>query len=259
MKVVIFAGGHGTRLSEETSLRPKPMVEIGGKPILWHIMKTYATYGHTEFIICVGYKGYMIKEWFFHYYLHNANVTIDLATNSLTTHTAPREQWKVTLIDTGLDAGTANRLAAVQPYIGNEEFMLTYGDGVGDIDINALITFHKSHGKFATMTAVKPIGRFGVLHVDEAQKVISFQEKVESEKSRINAGFFVLRPDVFRYLPAEHTMWERQPMEQLASDGELMAYQHHGFWKPMDTLRDKTELEALWAQEGGAPWKIWTD
>jgi len=256
MKVVIFAGGRGTRLSEETILKPKPMVEIGTKPILWHIMKMYSAHGFNEFVICLGYKGYMIKEWFANYHLHNSDFTIDMSNNQIVYHRPHQENWKVTLVDTGWESGTAKRLELVKEYVGKEDFMLTYGDGVSDVDISALVDFHKDHGKVATITAIKPEGRFGALHIGEQNTVKHFAEKVDNEDNRINGGFFVLKPEVFNYLPKEDVMWEREPLEKLAKAGELVAYQHDGFWKAMDTLRDKIQLEELW-NRNNPPWKKW--
>lgn len=257
MKVVIFAGGRGTRISEESSLRPKPMIEIGGKPILWHIMKIYAAYGHTEFIICLGYKGWMIKEYFANYFLHNADITVDLSKNSLEVHNNFAEPFKVTLVDTGLDTMTAGRLKRVLPYIGNEPFMLTYGDGVCDVNINDLVALHKSTGKICTMTAIQATSRFGVIKMEEDGSIDSFEEKPEDSGTWINGGFFVVEPGIARYLKedADDVMWERQPMDDLARDGQISAYRHHDFWKCMDTLRDKEELEHLW--HSNPLWKKW--
>jgi glucose-1-phosphate cytidylyltransferase len=258
MKVVIFAGGQGSRLSEETVAKPKPMVEIGGKPILWHIMKIYSHYGFNEFIICLGYKGDLIKEWFANYFLHNSDITIDLKENSITTHQNNAENWKVTLIDTGLNSMTATRLAKVKDYIGNEDFMLTYGDGVSNVDIKKLLDFHKSHNKIATVTAVRPDGRFGILKVNqESGQVDGFVEKNEGRSEWINGGFFVLRPEVFSYLPEDDVMWEMGPMQKLSADKEIMAFVHDGFWKAMDTLRDKNQLDSIWNSEKPA-WKLWS-
>ena len=258
MKVVIFAGGLGTRISEETGVRPKPMVEIGGKPILWHIMKMYSSYGFNEFIICLGYKGYMIKEYFMHYYLHNSDITIELGSNKLDVHYTNAESFTVTLVDTGLNTKTAGRLKRVQKYIGNEEFMLTYGDGVSNINLEELLAFHHSHTKIATVTAVQPEGRFGSMELMNDGTVDHFKEKPKGDDKWINGGFFVLRPEVFDFLTGDmyNIMWEDDPMQQLASDHQLMAYKHHGFWKCMDAIRDKIELEALW-QNHEAKWKTW--
>lgn len=256
MKVVIFAGGVGSRLSEETNIKPKPMVEIGGKPILWHIMKIYSFYGYNEFIICLGYKGFMIKEWFSNYQMHNSDFTIDLSSNQVELHKPHAENWKITLVDTGSEAGTAKRLERVKSYIGNEDFMLTYGDGVGDVDLSALVDFHNKHGKIATVTAAQPEGRFGSMNINEDGQVIDFAEKVDHKGNWINSGFFILKPEVFNYLPSEDVMWEREPLEHLTKDNQLAAYKHSGFWKPMDTLRDKVQLEKMWTG-GNPPWKKW--
>lgn len=258
MKVVIFAGGLGTRIAEETDTRAKPMVEIGGKPILWHIMKIYSHFGFNEFIICLGYKGYLIKEYFMHYYLHNSDITIELGSNKLDVHYTNTESFTVTLVDTGLLTKTAGRLKQVQKYVGNEDFMLTYGDGVSDIDLNSLLAFHKSHGKVATVTAIQPEARFGGMELGEDGSVANFKEKPKGDGKWINGGFFVLRPEVFNYLDGnmEDIMWEDAPMEQLAKDKQLMAYKHSGFWKCMDAMRDKLELENMW-QNKQAKWKIW--
>ncbi|NOZ26377.1 MAG: glucose-1-phosphate cytidylyltransferase [Nitrospirae bacterium] len=256
MKVVILAGGLGTRLSEETIIKPKPMVEIGGKPILWHIMKIYSHYGFKDFIICLGYKGYMIKEYFANYFLHQSDVTIDLKRNSMEVHDSKAEAWKITLVDTGLNTMTGGRIKRVQKFIGNESFMLTYGDGVGNVNIDSLLSFHERHGRSATVTAVQPLGRFGAMHLDTEGSVLTFQEKPKGDGSWINGGFFVLEPEVFDYIEGDDTYWELEPLENLAKSGQLVAYKHHGFWKPMDTLRDKTELESLW-NSGKADWKVW--
>lgn len=258
MKVVIFAGGLGTRIAEETEARPKPMVEIGGKPILWHIMKIYSHFGFDEFIICLGYKGYLIKEYFMHYYLHNSDITIELGSNKLDVHYTDTESFKVTLVDTGLSTKTAGRLQRVQQYTGGEDFMLTYGDGVANIDLNDLLKFHRRHGKIATVTAVQPEARFGGMELDDSGSVTIFKEKPKGDGKWVNGGFFVLSPGVFDYLKGDMTevMWEDSPMERLALDKQLMAYKHTGFWKPMDALRDKLELEAMW-QNKQAKWKIW--
>lgn len=257
MKVVLLAGGFGTRISEESQLIPKPMIEIGEKPILWHIMKLYSYYGFNEFIICCGYKQHIIKEWFANYYLHNSDITLDFKSkNSMTTHNNAAEPWKVTLIDTGLNTMTGGRIKRIQEYIGNETFMLTYGDGVADIDINALIRFHQNNGRLATLTAVQPPGRFGLANINTNNEVLSFTEKPVGDGSWINGGFFVLEPQIFNYIDGDQTIWEREPMESLASQNQLMAYKHYGFWRPMDTLRDKNILENLW-DSGQAPWKTW--
>lgn len=256
MKAVILAGGLGTRLSEETSVKPKPMVEIGGKPILWHIMKQYSAHGINDFIICCGYKGYVIKEYFANYFLHMSDVTFDMQKNEMTVHRKRAEPWTVTLVDTGDNSMTGGRLARVAEHIKDEEaFCFTYGDGVGDIDIARTIDFHKSHGKKATLTATYPPGRFGALDI-QASKVNSFKEKPKGDGAMINGGFFVLSPEVLKYIDGDSTVWEQYPLNKLAEDGELMAYEHQGFWQPMDTLRDKVYLEELW-QSNKAPWKIW--
>ena len=256
MKAVILAGGLGTRLSEETATRPKPMVEIGGKPILWHILKMYAHHGVNDFVICCGYKGYLIKEYFANYFLHTSDVTFDMRNNRMDVHHKRAEPWMVTLVDTGDSSMTGGRLGRVAEYIKDEEdFCFTYGDGVSDVDIGATIAFHRSHGKAATLTAAYPPGRFGALDIQN-QQVKSFKEKPKGDGALVNGGFFVLSPKVLSYLRGDATIWEQEPMMQLASDGQLMAYQHHGFWQPMDTLHDKQTLESLWAS-GAAPWKKW--
>ena len=257
MKVVILAGGFGTRLAEETHSIPKPMVEIGGKPILWHIMKIYSTYGFNDFVICLGYKGYVIKEYFANYFLHNSDVTIDIKNNSMEIHNNYSEPWKVTLVDTGLNTMTGGRIKRVAKYLDDETFMLTYGDGVGDMNIKELVEFHKNHGKLATVTATQPEGRFGALKL-ENNKVANFAEKMDNRNSWINGGFFVLEPEVINYIKDDTTIWEREPLEKLSKDGELMAYFHNGFWKPMDKLKDKMELEEMWGS-GDAPWRIWDE
>jgi glucose-1-phosphate cytidylyltransferase len=256
MKVLILAGGLGSRLSEETTLKPKPMVEIGGKPILWHIMKIYSFYGYNEFIILCGYKGYMIKEYFAHYFLHTADLTIDMTTNDITHYNNNAEPWKVTLIDTGVETMTGGRIKRVQSYVGNEPFMLTYGDGVADINIHELVEFHKSHQKLITMTSVLPEGRFGALSIDNSNMVNSFQEKPKGDGSWINGGFFVCQPEVFNYLKSDKTVFEQSPLESLANEHELYTYKHYGFWKPMDTQRDKSQLEEL-IEKNKAPWIRW--
>lgn len=257
MKVVLLAGGFGTRLSEETELKPKPMVEIGGKPIIWHIMKIYSHYGYNDFVICCGYKGYYIKEYFANYFLHQADVTIDLGQNSVSIHKSNAEPWKITLVDTGMNTMTGGRIKRIQQFVNNEPFMLTYGDGVSDINVNALVDFHKKQGKYATLTAVQPSGKFGAIDISENGKVLSFQEKPKGDGSWINGGFFVLEPKIFDYIKeGENTIWERSPLEGLAKDGQLMSFKHTGFWKPMDTLRDRSELEEHWKTEK-APWKLW--
>lgn len=257
MKVVIFAGGRGTRISEESSLRPKPMIEIGGKPILWHIMKIYAAYGHTEFIICLGYKGWMIKEYFANYFLHNADITVDLAENAIQVHNNFAEPFKISLIDTGLDTMTAGRLKRVLPYVGDETFMLTYGDGVCNVDLDELVTFHRNSGKVCTMTAIQATSRFGVIKIEDDGTIDSFEEKPEDSGTWINGGFFVIEPSIEKYLPddADDIMWERYPMYTLAAEKQIAAYKHHDFWKCMDTLRDKEELEHLWHTQ--PLWKKW--
>ena len=256
MKAVILAGGLGTRLSEETSLKPKPMVEIGGMPILWHIMKSYSAHGINDFIICCGYKGYVIKEYFANYFLHQSDVTFDMRSNTMEVHRKRAEPWTVTLVDTGEDSMTGGRLGRVRKFIENDEaFCFTYGDGVGDIDITGSIAFHKKHGKAATLTATYPPGRFGALDIKSGQ-VMNFKEKPKGDGAMINGGFFVLNPKVLGYLGGDDTVWEQAPLQKLAEDGELMAFEHQGFWQPMDTLRDKHLLEELWAS-GNAPWKKW--
>ncbi len=257
MKVVLLAGGFGTRLSEETERKPKPMVEIGGKPILWHIMKLYGHYGFHEYVICLGYMGYVIKEYFLHYFEHMSDITVDLSCGSTAIHNSKSDPWKVTLVDTGLYTNTGGRIKRIQSFVGDEPFMLTYGDGVGDIAIDQLLQFHKAHGKAATVTAVKPMGRFGSLRIDDTGSVDEFVEKPAGDGSWINGGFFVLEPSVFSLIDSDQSIWERAPMEQLAKEGQLVAYRHEGFWKPMDTLRDKNELERLWEIKK-APWNVWS-
>ena len=257
MKVMLLAGGFGTRLSEETDIRPKPMVEIGGKPILWHIMKIYSTYGFNEFVVLLGYKGYYIKEYFANYFLHQSDVTIDMSNGSMEVHNNSSEPWKVTLIDTGLHAMTGARIKKAQKYIGNETFMLTYGDGVADIDIAKLVEFHKSHGKLLTMTSAQPDGRFGALNIDENNKVIEFKEKPKGDGSWINAGYFVCEPEVFEYIQDyDSVVFEQEPLKKLAKDGEIYTYKHDSFWMPMDTLRDKMKLNEMW-DSNKALWKTW--
>lgn len=256
MKVVILAGGFGTRLSEETVVRPKPMVEIGEKPILWHIMKTYAHYGYHDFVICLGYKGYYIKEYFANYFLYQSDVTIDLLHNSIQTHSSTSEPWKVTLVDTGLETMTAGRIKRCQKYIGNEPFMLTYGDGVADVKIPELVQFHQEKKCWVTVTAVQPDGRFGALNIEEGCAVNHFLEKPKGDGSWINGGFFVCQPEIFDYISKDSDIWEKNVMPQIAEKGKMCAFKHEGFWKPMDTLRDKHELEHLW-QSKQAPWKLW--
>jgi glucose-1-phosphate cytidylyltransferase len=255
MKVVILAGGLGTRIGEETSIRPKPMIEIGGKPILWHIMKIYSVHGISEFIICLGYKGYLIKEYFANYFLHMSDVTFDMAKNKMEVHQKNAEPWRVTLVDTGENTMTGGRLKRVRHYLEDEDFCFTYGDGVGDIDIFRLIEFHKENRTLATVTAIQPPGRFGSLDLSQ-QRVISFEEKPKGDGGWISGGFFILSPRVIDYITGDQTVWEREPMERLAREGQLAAYLHRGFWHAMDTLRDKVYLENLW-QSGTAPWKIW--
>jgi glucose-1-phosphate cytidylyltransferase len=255
MIAVILAGGMGTRISEETHLRPKPMIEIGGKPILWHIMKIYTAYGINDFIICLGYKGYIIKEFFSNYFLHMSDVTFDLEKNRLEIHTHKTEPWKVTLIDTGEGSMTGGRLKRIKKYLNNEDFCFTYGDGLSNIDLGRLIKFHRKQKTLATVTATQPPGRFGVLNVKN-NKVISFKEKPHRDSRWINGGFFVLSPKVIDYIQGDETVWENEPMEKLAREGQLSSYMHKGFWKPMDTLRDKNQLEKLW-NSGKAPWKVW--
>ena len=256
MKVVILAGGLGTRISEETGVRPKPMVEIGGKPILWHIMKVYSHHGFNDFIICLGYKGYMIKEYFSNYFLHTSDVTFDMRTNSMEVHQRFAEPWKVTLIDTGTDTMTGGRVRRVAPYLSDGPFHLTYGDGVSDVNISELAAFHKQHGKSATVTAIQPSGRFGALSFESGNNVKAFQEKPAGDGGWINGGFFVLDPKMIDRIAGDETVLEKEPLEGLARDNQLVAYRHSGFWQAMDTLRDKNHLEALW-QSGKAPWKLW--
>ncbi|QNL51720.1 glucose-1-phosphate cytidylyltransferase [Olivibacter sp. SDN3] len=255
MKAVILAGGYGTRISEESGVRPKPMVEIGGKPILWHIMKIYDTYGINEFIICCGYKGHVIKEYFANYALNHSDITFDLTKNSMEIHKNYNEPWKVTLVDTGYNSMTGGRLKRVKEYIGNETFCMTYGDGLSDVNLHALLSFHRAHGAWATLTAVQQPGRFGAFNLgSEEVKIDSFQEKPHGvQMPWINGGFFVLEPEVLDYIDGDDTIWEREPLENLAANGQLAAYRHEGFWQPMDTLRDKTVLDELW-KAGKAPW-----
>lgn len=257
MKVVILAGGYGTRISEESHLKPKPMIEIGEKPILWHIMKEYSHYGFNEFIICCGYKQHLIKEWFADYYLYNSDVTFDFANNNaMQIHNNVSEPWKVTLVDTGLDTMTGGRVKRVQKYIGDETFMLTYGDGVSDINIQELLQFHKTHGKMLTLTAINVEQRFGVLDIDEKDTILSFREKQKSDSSRINAGYMVCEPEIFDLIEGDATVFEKEPLETAARMGQLMAYKYDGYWQYMDTKRDKEKLDELW-KTGKAPWKIW--
>jgi len=255
MKVVILAGGLGTRLSEETSIRPKPMVEIGDKPVLWHIMKIYSHYGFNDFIICLGYKGFFIKEWFNNYYLHNSDVTFDLSKNKVSYPKNHCEKWKVTLVDTGDETMTGGRIKRIQEYVGNKTFMMTYGDGVGDVDIKELIRCHKKNKKIATVTAVTPEGRFGTLKINKERRVTCFSEKTDNQE-RINAGFFVLEPKIFDYLKGDDVFFEKEPLEKLAHNGQLQAFFHDGFWKPMDNLNDKNKLNDMWKNRQ-APWQIW--
>ena len=255
MKAVILAGGFGTRISEETHLRPKPMIEIGGKPILWHIMKIYSHYGLNEFIICCGYKGFMVKEYFANYFLHMSDVTFDFKENKMEVHRKNAEHWKVTLVDTGETTQTGGRLKRVRKYLDDQDFCFTYGDGVGDVDIKKLIEFHRNQKTLATVTAVQPTGRFGELDL-EKDKIVCFQEKPKADENWVSGGFFVLSPKVIDYIQGDETIWEREPVEKLAGEKQLSAFKHTGFWKPMDTLRDKIALEDLWKSKK-APWKVW--
>ncbi len=256
MKAVILAGGLGTRLSEETTVRPKPMVDIGGRPILWHVLKIYSQHGVNDFVICCGYKGYVIKEYFANYFLHMSDVTFDMQANSVHVHQKRAEPWRVTLVDTGDDSATGGRILRVADHVKDEAaFCMTYGDGVANVDISETIRFHQQHGKSVTVTATRPPGRFGALDIHDG-RVCSFQEKPQGDGGMINGGFFVLSPRVLGYLVDDHTAWEQQPLQRLAAEGEVMAYEHRGFWQPMDTLRDKSYLEELWAS-GKAPWKTW--
>ena len=255
MKAVILAGGLGTRISEETYLKPKPMIEIGGRPILWHILKLYSAHGINDFVICCGYRGYVIKEYFANYFLHMSDVTFDMKSNSMEVHQKNAEPWKITVVDTAEDTMTGGRLKRVAPYLGKESFCFTYGDGVGDVDVTSVIAYHKTSGKKATVTAVQPAGRFGMLDL-EGHSVTGFIEKPEGDGGWINGGFFVLEPSVLDFIDGDATIWEREPLQRLAAEGELHAYRHLGFWQPMDTLRDKQLLEELW-QSGKAPWKKW--
>ncbi|MBM5782420.1 MAG: glucose-1-phosphate cytidylyltransferase [Pelagibacterales bacterium] len=257
MKAVILAGGLGTRLSEETTTRPKPMVEIGGKPILWHIMKIYSAHGIKDFVICLGYKGYVIKEYFANYYLHMSDVTIDLSNNTSKIHNNYAEDWKVTLVDTGEETMTGGRIKRILPYVKDgENFCLTYGDGVADVNISKLIEFHKAHKKLATLTATKAPGRFGALNINNQNLITEFQEKPDGDGNFINGGFFVLSPKIIDYIEGDKTLFEQEPLKNLAKDNQLMSFKHSGFWQPMDTLRDKAQLESLW-QAGKAPWRVW--
>lgn len=256
MKTVILCGGRGTRISEETETIPKPMIEIAGKPILWHIMKTYSHYGFNDFVICLGYRGYLIKEYFSHYFLHMSDVTIDLNKNETVIHNTSSEPWKITLVDTGLETLTGGRLKRIEKFVGDKTFMLTYGDGLADIDINKLLKFHRKNKVLATVTAVQPSGRFGLMDLGKLGKVKTFLEKPKGDNAWLNGGFFVLEPKALSFISGDGMAWEKEPLEALARAGQLAAYQHTGFWKPMDTLRDKIELEKLW-QSGNAPWKVW--
>lgn len=258
MKVVILAGGLGTRLTEETTVRPKPMIEIGGKPILWHIMKIYEHYGYNDFVICLGYKGHIIKEYFINYYLYNSDITVELGSNQMDIHFTNSESFKVTLIDTGVDTNTAGRIKKIKRYTGNETFMLTYGDGVSNVNIAELVKFHKSHGKLATLTSIQLPGKYGTISIGENNIVNHFQEKIPGDGIWINGGFFVMEPGIFDYLEGdmESVQWEKKPLVEIAADSQLAAYKHTDFWKSMDALRDKIELEELW-QGGDAPWKLW--
>jgi glucose-1-phosphate cytidylyltransferase len=255
MKVVILAGGLGTRISEETQVRPKPMVEIGGRPLLWHIMKIYSAHGLNDFIICLGYKGYMIKEYFANYFLHMSDITFDMKDNRMEVHQRNAEPWRVTLVDTGEATATGGRLRRVREYVGKESFCFTYGDGLSDIDVGALLAFHRESGTLATVTAVQPPGRFGALDL-ERNRITGFKEKPQGDGGWINGGFFVLDPRVISLIDGDQSVWEREPLERLAHDGQLSAFRHHGFWQPMDTLRDRTLLEKLW-ESGQPPWKAW--
>ncbi|MBL7004791.1 MAG: glucose-1-phosphate cytidylyltransferase [Gammaproteobacteria bacterium] len=257
MKALILAGGFGTRLSEETDIKPKPMVEVGGKPILWHIMKTYSHYGVNEFVILLGYKGYYIKEYFANYFLHQSDVTIDMSNGDMEVHNNSSEPWKVTLLDTGLNTMTGARIKKAKEYIGNESFMLTYGDGVADIDIQEALAFHQQHGKLMTMTSAQPEGRFGALNINENDQVTTFEEKPKGDGSWVNAGYFVCQPEVLNYIDdGDDVVFEQEPLKKLAKDGEIFTYKHHAFWKPMDSLKDKNDLNELW-DKNKAPWKVW--
>jgi glucose-1-phosphate cytidylyltransferase len=257
MKVVLLAGGLGTRLSEETVLKPKPMVEIGGMPILWHIMKIYAAHGFNDFIVCLGYKGYVVKEYFANYFLHKSDVTIDLKNNSIEVHESEAEPWKITLVDTGDNSMTGGRIKRIKKYVNNETFMLTYGDGVGDININELVKYHSENRKLCTVTSVQPSGRFGALDLSPDNQVRSFLEKPKGDGSWINGGYMVCEPGVFDFIKdGDSTIWEQEPMQNIATAGQMNAYKHHGFWRPMDTLKDKHDLNEMW-DKGNSPWKIW--
>jgi len=257
MKAVILAGGMGTRISEESQTKPKPMIEIGGKPILWHILKIYSHHGINNFVICCGYKGYMIKEYFANYFLHNSDVTFDLKSNSVKIHQNKSEPWNITLVDTGEQTLTGGRLKRVSKYIGNEDFCFTYGDGLSDLNLNELISFHKKKGALATLAGVQPPGRFGALNLN-GDKVINFKEKPDGDGGWINGGFFILSPKVLNYIENDQTIWEKDPIEKLSSEGNLFVFKHSGFWMSMDTMRDKNALEAMW-EKNNAPWKVWED
>jgi len=256
MKVVILAGGLGTRISEESHLKPKPMIGIGDKPIIWHIMKTYSSYGYNDFIICLGYKGYVIKEYFANYFLHQADVTIDLKNNKMKIHKSKSEPWNITMVDTGVDTMTGGRIKRIKEYVGNKTFLMTYGDGVSDINIKETVKYHMKNKKYATIMATQPIGRFGALKMNENNEVVDFDEKPRGDGSWINGGYFVLEPRIFDYIQGDKTIWEQEPLREISKAGQLNAYKHSGFWQPMDTLRDKNHLEELWAT-GKAPWKTW--
>ena len=259
MKVVILAGGYGTRISEESQFKPKPMIEIGSMPVLWHIMKLYSSYGFNEFVICAGYKQHVIKEWFADYFLHTSDITFDFTQDDkIIVHNKRAEKWKVTVVDTGLDTMTGGRLKRIKSFIGNEPFFMTYGDGVADVNIKELLEFHKAHSKKATLTAVKPDSRFGVLDITDNNQINAFREKSQVDSGYINAGFMVLEPDVLDYIKDDSVMFEREPLEALAENNQLMCFKHNGFWQCMDTLRDKVKLETFWA-ENKAPWKVWND
>ena len=257
MKVVILAGGLGTRLSEETTIKPKPMVEIGGMPILWHIMKIYSSYGYNDFVICLGYKGYLIKEFFNNYFLHKSDITVDLKNNKVIFNESDAEPWTITLFDTGVNSMTGGRIKRIQKHIGKEPFFLTYGDGLSDVNISELLETHKKSKKYLTVTSVQPQGRFGALNLSPSNGVLSFLEKPKGDGSWINGGYFVCQPEVFDYISGDETIFEKDPMEKLANEGQMQAYLHNGFWRPMDTLRDKIELEELWNLNNKTPWKKW--
>jgi glucose-1-phosphate cytidylyltransferase len=257
MKVVILAGGFGTRISEESHIKPKPMIEIGGRPILWHVMKIYSYYGYNEFIICLGYKGYYIKEYFEHYFLHESDITFNFGVNcNKVIHNHSAEPWKVTLVDTGLETMTGGRVKKIRKYVGDEPFMLTYGDGVADVNIAELVAYHETKRKLVTVTAVQPLGRFGSLDLSEENEVRGFQEKPKGDGAWVNGGFFVLQPQIFDYISDDSTVLEQEPLEKVASNGELVAFKHENFWQPMDSMRDKVKLNELWSA-GKAPWKVW--